>query len=93
MPVVRQVGGLADTVVDATHAALVDDQATGFMFGPATPVALAQALQHAINAYHRPDLWRQIMTRGMAQNFSWDLAAAHYMALYRDVVQDNGTGS
>ena len=87
VPVVRQVGGLADTVVDATHAALVDDQATGFMFGPATPVALAQALQHAINAYHRPDLWRQIMTRGMAQNFSWDLAAARYMALYREVLQ------
>ena len=93
VPVVRQVGGLADTVVDATHAALVDDNATGFLFGPATPVALADALQHAISAYRRPDLWRQIMARGMAQNFSWDLAAAHYMALYRDVVQDNGTGS
>ena len=92
VPVVRQVGGLADTVVDATHAALVDDNATGFMFGPATPVALADALQHAISAYRRPDLWRQIMARGMAQNFSWDVAAAHYMALYRDVVPDNGTG-
>lgn len=92
VPVVRQVGGLADTVVDATHAALVDDNATGFLFGPATPVALADALQHAISAYRRPDLWRQIMARGMAQNFSWDLAAAHYIALYRDVGQDNGTG-
>lgn len=89
VPVVRQVGGLADTVVDASHAALLDDQATGFLFGPATPVALADALQHALSAYRRPDVWRQIMARGMAQNFSWDLAAAHYMALYRDAVQDN----
>ena len=89
VPVVRQVGGLADTVVDATHATLLDDKATGFMFGPATPVALADALQHALSAYRRPDVWRQIMARGMAQNFSWDLAATHYMALYRDVVQDN----
>ena len=88
VPVVRQVGGLADTVVDATQDAVVHDQATGFMFGPATPVALADALQQAISAYRVPALWRQIMARGMAQNFSWDLAAAQYMALYRNVLHD-----
>ena len=87
VPVVRQVGGLADTVVDATQDALLHDRATGFLFGPATPVALADALHQVISAYRQPALWRQIMARGMAQNFSWDVAAAHYMALYRDVVQ------
>ena len=84
VPVVRQVGGLADTVVDASDAAVQDDLATGFMFGPATPVALAQALAQAVGAWRRPALWRQLMLRGMAQNFSWASAAAQYMALYRD---------
>jgi len=84
VPVVRAVGGLADTVVDASQAALQADTATGFMFGPATPAALAQALAQTLSAWRHPAQWRQLMLRGMAQNFSWDAAAAQYMALYRD---------
>ena len=87
VPVVRRVGGLADTVVDASAAAVRADAATGFMFGPATPAALAHALRQAVGAWRQPALWRQLMLRGMAQNFSWDAAASRYMALYRDVLQ------
>jgi len=87
VPVVRQVGGLADTVVDATPAAVQGDRATGFTFGPATPAALAQALQRAVSAYRQPALWQQLVLRGMAQNFSWDAAASQYLALYRDARQ------
>ena len=84
VPVVRRVGGLADTVVDANEAAVQADAATGFMFGPATPAALADALDQAVKAWHQPENWRQLMLRGMAQNFSWASAASQYMALYRD---------
>ena len=84
VPVVRRVGGLADTVVDAGEAALRADLATGFMFGPATPAALALALAKAVSAYRRPALWRQLMLRGMAQNFSWAAAAGQYLALYHE---------
>ena len=87
VPVVRRVGGLADTVVDADEAALRADLATGFMFGPATPAALAQALAKAVSAYRRPALWRQLMLRGMAQNFSWAAAAGRYLALYHETHQ------
>ena len=87
VPVVREVGGLADTVVGATEATLRDGLATGFSFGPATPSALAQALLQAVAAHGQPALWRQMMLRGMAQNFSWDLAARQYMALYRQAHQ------
>ncbi|MDB5743574.1 MAG: hypothetical protein JWR68_1889 [Polaromonas sp.] len=85
VPVVRRVGGLADTVVDADEAAVLDGRATGFMFGPATPAALAQALAQAVSAYRQPALWRRLMLRGMAQNFSWAAAAGQYMALYREI--------
>ena len=84
VPVVRRVGGLADTVVGASEAAAQDGQATGFTFGPATPAALAQALLQAVAAHGQPALWRRLMLRGMAQNFSWDVAAGQYMALYRN---------
>jgi starch synthase len=84
VPVVRRVGGLADTVVHADKVALQGDVATGFMFGPATPAALAQALSQAVSAYRQPAVWRQLMLRGMAQNFSWAAAARQYLALYHE---------
>lgn len=87
VPLVRRVGGLADTVVDADSDAVQRDEATGFMFGPATPAALAAAVRHAVKAYSKPKLWHQIMLRGMTQRFSWDVAAQAYMALYRDALQ------
>jgi starch synthase len=86
VPVVRCVGGLADTVVDATVDAIQADRATGFMFGPATAQALAVAMLRAVQAYRNPALWHQLMRRGMAQNFSWEAAAAQYMTLYQDTL-------
>lgn len=86
LPVARAVGGLADTVVDASEGAVQAGLATGFLFGPATPAALAHALARALSAYRDQALWRQLMRRGMAQNFSWDAAAAHYLALYREAL-------
>jgi starch synthase len=88
IPVVRQVGGLADTVVDATPETIQSNTATGFMFGPATTLGLDQALARTLEAYRNPPLWRQLMLRGMAQNFSWDVAAAQYLALYGDLLKD-----
>jgi starch synthase len=82
LPVVRRVGGLADTVVDASDDAVRGDRATGFVFEAATPGALGAAIQRAIAAYAQPVRWQQMMRRAMAQDFSWDEAAQQYMALY-----------
>lgn len=82
LPLVRRVGGLADTVVDAGDAA----HATGFVFDAATPHALAAAIARAAAAYRDPPAWRSIMQRAMAQDFSWDAAAAAYLALYRQAL-------
>ncbi len=90
LPVVRRVGGLADTVVDATPEALHDDRATGFTFDASTPAALESAIAHAVQAYREPDTWRQMMFRAMAQNFSWAEAAGRYLELYREVLLPKG---
>jgi len=86
VPVVRRVGGLADTVVDTTPATLADDTATGFVFGPATPAALSGAVERAVRLYRQGGPWRAVMQRAMAQDFSWEHAAQEYMALYADVM-------
>jgi starch synthase len=86
LPVVRRVGGLADTVVDATPRAIDADVATGIQFDAATTQALEQALLRMVELYRHRELWTRTMRRAMAQDFSWDLAAGEYVALYRDVV-------
>jgi starch synthase len=87
LPVVRRVGGLVDTVVDASDEAVRDDRATGFSFDAATPAALDGAMQRAINAYHEPARWQQLMQRAMAQDFSWDGAAQKYAGLYKELIE------
>lgn len=87
VPLVRRVGGLVDTVVDATADALQQDTATGFMFGPATPAALSDAMGQAVKTFANTKLWHQIVQRGMAQSFSWDDAAKEYVMLYQEALQ------
>ncbi|HEU4460843.1 MAG TPA: glycogen synthase GlgA [Methylibium sp.] len=82
LPVVRRVGGLADTVVDASPQALHDGRATGFVFDAATGAGLAGALEAAIAAHAQPALWKTLMQRAMQQHLSWDDAARRYLALY-----------
>jgi starch synthase len=71
--------------VDADSQSFHDDTATGFMFGPATSAALADALTRCLEAWRQPARWRQLVLRGMSQNFSWDASASQYMTLYREV--------
>jgi starch synthase len=87
LPVVRRVGGLADTVVDASDEALQADRATGFAFDAATPAALDAALQRAGMLFAQPERWQRLMARAMAQDFSWGGAAQKYIALYRDLIR------
>lgn len=80
VPVVRQTGGLADTVTDDDTA---PDGGTGFSFLPYRSEALVDAMERAVRAYRAPARWLQIIRRGMARNFSWGESAAKYVELYR----------
>lgn len=86
LPLVRRVGGLADTVVDATEQALADDTATGFAFDAADAPGLRGAARRALALYRDRPRWQQVMRRAMAQKFSWNEAAEKYVAVYRELV-------
>ena len=86
LPLVRRVGGLADTVVDASGDALRDGRATGFVFDAPAPAALEHAVERLVALYRQREAWRAVMRSAMAQDFSWDHSAAQYLALYRDVI-------
>jgi starch synthase len=81
LPLVRRVGGLADTVVDAESG----EAGTGFVFDAATPAALEAAVHRAISLFAQPERWARLQSTAMAQDFSWDGAARQYLALYTSV--------
>ena len=87
LPVVHAVGGLIDTVVDATEANLAADAATGFRFTYASADALHEAMRRAHRLFVEPTRWQQVMLRAMAQDFSWSEAASKYLDLYQQVVE------
>ncbi len=82
-PVVRRVGGLADTVVDADD----DPRAgTGFVFGPADPGALVEAVRRAVAAYGDEPRFRRIQAQGMARDDSWSVPARQYEMAYQRAI-------
>lgn len=86
VPVVRNTGGLADTVVDATEENLQQGLATGFAFEESTASSLLTAIRRALALYHQRQQWRKLALNGMAQDFSWQISAKAYLNLYHRVV-------
>jgi starch synthase len=86
LPLVRRVGGLADTVVAASPSSAEPDRATGFAFDEPTAAALADAIRRVGAAWRDPALWSGLMRRAMAQDFSWESAARAYLNLYRTLL-------
>jgi starch synthase len=82
-PLVRAVGGLADTVVDATAENLAAGTATGFVFGAPDAGALIDTVRRAVDLWRDRDSWAKIQAAGMRQDFSWQQSARHYLELYR----------
>jgi starch synthase len=80
-PVVRSVGGLADTVEDWDGGR----RGTGFRFQELSAGALVAAAARATAAWRDRRAWRGLQSRGMALDFSWARSAERYEALYRSL--------
>ncbi len=83
LPLVRRVGGLADTVVDTTPGTLADESATGFSFDAATPSALEGAVRRAMSLRRDRAAWERVMRQAMARPLGWSGPARQYVELYR----------
>jgi starch synthase len=79
IPVVRRVGGLADTVLDHAPGR---PEATGFTFDEYTPPALLDALSRALALFREPPAWRAVQLSGMRRDHSWDRSAREYVKIY-----------
>ena len=82
VPVVRKVGGLADTVVDYNPAT---KEGTGFVFEEYTPEAMLGAIERAVELFQKKRAWTKVMKAGMREDFSWNKSATKYIDLYQQV--------
>lgn len=84
VPIVKETGGLADTVIDL---AAEPDRGNGFVFEEHTPKSCREALQRALQVYRDKDTWRALQMHGMRADFSWSASAGKYAELYRRTLE------
>ena len=87
LPVVTHVGGLADTVIDATEKNIKNITANGFVLKEETAEALLKTIQRALDLFHDKKIWRQLQNVAMRCNYSWQSSADQYINLYNLAVK------
>lgn len=80
IPLTSEVGGLADTVIDADR----DPSAGTGLTYPATAEGLGEALQRSLKLFADTKRLVSVQRRGMEKDFSWQTAALAYEELYLD---------
>lgn len=80
VPVVRETGGLADTVTAAPEGG---GNGTGFTFTHYDTDEFLAAVKRALAVYGNKKAWRALQLRGMEQDFSWHSSALKYLDLYQ----------
>jgi starch synthase len=77
IPIVRNVGGLADTVTDEEN---------GFSFSEFKANSLLVTIARAAEVFKHKELINNVRLNCMKADFSWDVAAERYLRIYKDVV-------
>jgi starch synthase len=86
VPIVRETGGLADTVFDADHADNPYHERNGYVFKDFSYQGIESALNRAIGLwYSYPQYFRELMANGMRCDCSWNHSGGHYLNIYEHI--------
>ncbi|MDO4586985.1 MAG: glycogen synthase [Planctomycetia bacterium] len=87
LPLVRETGGLANTIINASNETMANQTANGFSFFWGTADEMNKAIDWAIKCYfERKPEWKQMIQTAMKQDHSWNRSALHYMNLYQELL-------
>jgi starch synthase len=89
VPIVRCVGGLADTVKEYDPRT---GSGNGFVFNNYDPWELFAAIVRALELYRFKDIWRTLQQRGMVADHSWRASAIRYIDVYRNALAFHKSG-
>ncbi len=83
IPVVRAVGGLADTVFDKDYSNKPLNERNGYVFHHDDTTGIESALARAISCYYvYPEHFRELMCNAMRSDYSWNVPGQHYLNIY-----------
>ena len=84
VPIVRCVGGLANTVFDRDHdQSHLPEERNGYVFYQTDQQALESAMDRAIGLWHSyPKDFRMLVKQGMAYDYSWNHPGTDYLKIY-----------
>lgn len=83
LPIVREVGGLKDTVEPYNK---YTGQGTGFGFEAFSGYWLTKTLEEALRVYRdEQEVWKALQQEAMSRDFSWDTASLAYEYLYQEL--------
>lgn len=82
VPVVRNIGGLKDTVID-----IGGKGGYGFTFDEFSLEAALHAVQRALEWYEQKPAFDETRKRLMKLDFSWNVSAASYIELYKQLIE------
>lgn len=84
IPIVRETGGLADTITDFDLAKDFEHElGNGFVFLDYSAQELLRTILRALAVYKDEKAWSKIRHNAMRCDFSWKASAKKYEALYR----------
>lgn len=83
IPIVRETGGLKDTVFDGDYSDKPYHERNGYVFRDANNEGLESAMHRAVGMWYTyPQYFRELMVNGMKYDFSWNHPGRHYMNIY-----------
>jgi len=83
LPVARATGGIQEIIEDYVPTT---DSGYGFLCYEYSSDAFWDAVKRARHIFRDQRLWTKLMKRAMARNFSWEVSAECYEALYEELV-------
>ena len=85
LPVVRETGGLRDTVLSYNEA---NGAGNGFSFFNYNAHDMLYTLRRAVYFFReKQDTWRLLQQRAMSGDYSWAHSAEMYISLYKDMLK------
>lgn len=79
IPIVRKVGGLADTVENFDS---VSRKGNGFVFTDFNVFSLFAAIVRAVELHNNKRIWSTLQKNAMVSDYSWDFSVKEYIRLY-----------
>ena len=91
IPIVRETGGLRDTVLSYNE---FTGEGNGFTFFNYNAHDMLHVIERSIGYYmNRKDIWALLQQRGMNGDYSWTHSAGEYLKLYTNLFEEKKISS